>query len=267
MSSEDKRMSDSASAEYETIEVTRQGAVGLIRLNRPKQLNALNRTMSLEILSAAQAMVEDDTIRALVLTGSTKAFAAGADIAEMSRMSTREMQDTRWFVEWDQFATLPIPKIAAVNGYALGGGCELMMMCDFAIAGDSAQFGQPEVKLGIMAGIGGSQRLTRLVGRSLSMDMHLTGRMVGAQEALRAGLVARVVPDGDVVAQALDAANTIATYAPETLRNILEAISWSEEGPLSHGIARERAAFYDMFGTPAQTEGMAAFLEKRPAKF
>ena len=172
-----------------------------------------------------------------------------------------------FFAEWEVFARSRKPKIAAVNGYALGGGCEVMMMCDFAIAGQNAKFGQPEVKLGVIAGIGGTQRMTKLIGRARAMDMHLTGRMMDAVEALQAGLVARVVPDAEVLPQAMDAARMIAGYSRPAVRMIREAISRAEEGSLAEGLLFERRVFHGLFGSPDQQEGMAAFLEKRTAVF
>ena len=250
-----------------TIEVTRDGAVALIRLNRPKQLNALNADLAREMIAAVQALDADPAIGCLVITGSDRAFAAGADISEMAGLTAQQMAARDVFAEWESFAKSRKPKIAAVNGYALGGGCELMMMCDFAIAGTSAKFGQPEVKLGVLAGIGGTQRMTRLIGRARAMDLHLTGRMIDAAEALQAGLVARVVPDAEVLPQAMDAARTIAGYSRPAVRLIREAIGRAEEGALAEGLLFERRVFHSLFGSPDQQEGMAAFLEKRTAVF
>ena len=249
------------------IEVTRDGAVALIRLNRPKQLNALNSELAVAMIAAVRDLDADPDIGCLVITGNERAFAAGADIAEMAGMSAQAMGAQDFFAEWESFARSRKPKIAAVNGYALGGGCELMMMCDFAIAGQGARFGQPEVKLGVIAGIGGTQRMTRLIGRARAMDMHLTGRMMDAAEALQSGLVARVVPDDQVLPQAMEAARTIASYSRPAVRLIREAIGRAEEGSLSEGLLFERRVFHGLFGSPDQQEGMAAFLEKRPAVF
>ena len=249
------------------IDVTRDGAVALIRLNRPKQLNALNSEVAREMVAAVQALDADPEIGCLVITGNERAFAAGADIAEMAGMSAQEMGAQDFFAEWEGFARSRKPKIAAVNGYALGGGCEVMMMCDFAIAGVGAKFGQPEVKLGVIAGIGGTQRMTRLIGRARAMDLHLTGRMIDAAEALQAGLVARVVPDDQVLAQAMDAARTIAGFSRPAVRMLREAIGRAEETSLSEGLLFERRVFHGLFGSPDQQEGMAAFLEKRTAVF
>ena len=250
-----------------TIEITRDGAVALIRLNRPKQLNALNSDVAREMVAAVRELDADPDIGCLVITGNERAFAAGADIAEMAGKTSQQMAAQDFFAEWDGFARSRKPKIAAVNGYALGGGCELMMMCDFAIAGTSAKFGQPEVKLGVIAGIGGTQRMTRLIGRARAMDLHLTGRMIDAAEALQAGLVARVVPDAEVLPQAMDAARLIAGYSRPAVRLIREAIGRAEEGALAEGLLFERRVFHSLFGSPDQQEGMAAFLEKRTAVF
>lgn len=249
------------------IEVSREGAVALIRLNRPKQLNALNSTLAAQMIAAVQSLDADPEVGCLVITGNEKAFAAGADIAEMAGLSAQEMAAQDFFAEWEGFARSRKPKIAAVNGYALGGGCELMMMCDFAIAGQGARFGQPEVKLGVMAGIGGTQRMARLIGRARAMDMHLTGRMMDAAEALQAGLVARVVPDDQVLPQAMEAARLIAGYSRPAVRLIREAIGRAEEVSLAEGLLFERRVFHGLFGSPDQQEGMAAFLEKRAAVF
>jgi enoyl-CoA hydratase len=249
------------------IEVTREGAVALIRLNRPKQLNALNSALAAQMIAAIQTLDADPEIGCLVITGNERAFAAGADIAEMAGLSAQEMAAQDFFGEWEGFARSRKPKIAAVNGYALGGGCELMMMCDFAIAGTGAKFGQPEVKLGVMAGIGGTQRMTRLIGRARAMDLHLTGRMMDAAEALQAGLVARVVPDDQVLPQAMEAARIIAGYSRPAVRLIREAVGRADEVSLAEGLLFERRVFHGLFGSPDQQEGMAAFLEKRATVF
>ncbi|WP_427023596.1 enoyl-CoA hydratase-related protein [Aureimonas ureilytica] len=249
------------------IEITREGRVALVRLNRPAQLNALNLALAEELVAATEALAADRSVGAMVLTGSDKAFAAGADIAEMADKSAEEMVERDFFAIWDRFAAARIPKVAAVNGYALGGGCEVVMMCDFAIAGEGARFGQPEVRLGVIAGMGGTQRMTRLIGRSLAMDLHLTGRTMRADEALRAGLVARVVPDAEVVSTAMAAAAEIAAHSRAAVRLAREAVAKAEELPLGEGVRYERALFHRLFGTKDQREGMAAFLEKRPARF
>lgn len=251
----------------ECIEISREGRVALIRLNRPAQLNALNSQLARDMVCAVEELESDKDVGALVITGSDRAFAAGADIAEMADKSAQQMIEEDFFAIWDRFARSRLPKIAAVNGYALGGGCELMMMCDFAIAGKSAKFGQPEIKLGVIAGMGGTQRMTKQIGRSLSMDLHLTGRMMGADEALRAGLIARVVPDADVVPTAMAAATQIADYSRSAVRLVRETVMKADELSLHEGILYERAMFHRLFGTPDQREGMAAFVEKRKANF
>lgn len=244
-----------------------EGPVGIIQFNRPKQLNALNADVAQAVIEAAQAFDSDPEIGCIVLTGSTKAFAAGADISEMVGMSAAQMARLDYFAEWQQFADVKTPKIAAVNGYALGGGCEVMMMCDFAIAGENAKFGQPEIKLGVIAGIGGTQRMTKLIGRSRSMEMHLTGRMMDAQEALQAGLIARVVADDDVVPNAIKTATTIAGYSRPAIRLVRETVMRAEELSLQDGLLHERRVFHALFGSDDQIEGMAAFLEKRKPAF
>ncbi|WP_347265777.1 enoyl-CoA hydratase-related protein [Paracoccus sp. (in: a-proteobacteria)] len=249
------------------IEISREGRVALIRLNRPEALNALNSALAEELTAAALALDADPGVGAIVITGSDRAFAAGADISEMVDKSAEEMVEADFFAIWDRFAATRTPKIAAVNGYALGGGCELVMMCDFAIAGEGAKFGQPEVKLGVIAGMGGTQRMTKLIGRALSMDLHLTGRMMDAAEALRAGLIARVVPDAQVVETAMAAARTIAGYSRPAVRLAREAVMRAEELSLAEGVAWERRLFHRLFGTEGQREGMRAFLEKRKPEF
>lgn len=249
------------------IETSREGKVGLIRFNRAKQLNALNTQLAAATIKAAQEFDADPDIGCIVVTGSDKAFAAGADISEMAGKSADDMRAADFFAEWQDFVAVQTPKIAAVNGYALGGGCEVVMMCDFAIAGQGAKFGQPEVKLGVIAGMGGTQRMTKLIGRAKSMDMHLTGRMMGAAEALECGLVARVVPDAEVLAEALSAAAIIAEYSRPAIRIARDAVMQAEELPLEQGLLYERRVFHGMFGSADQVEGMTAFLEKRPANF
>ena len=236
----------------ECIKISREGRVALIRLNRPAQLNALNSQLAHEMVRAVEELDADNTVGALVVTGSDKAFAAGADIAEMADRSAQQMVEKDFFAIWDRFAGSRLPKIAAVNGYALGGGCELMMMCDFAIAGEGAKFGQPEIKLGVIAGMGGTQRMTKQIGRALSMDLHLTGRMMGSDEALRAGLIVRVVPDADVVPTAMAAAAQIAGYSRSAARLATEAVMKAEELSLNEGVLFERAMFHRLFGTPDQ---------------
>lgn len=252
---------------YESIIAEVRGRVGLITLNRPKAMNALNDDLSQEVIGALKALDDDASIGAIVLTGSEKAFAAGADIREMHEKSFVDMFNENYFSAWDFVSTIRKPIIAAVNGFALGGGCELAMLCDFIIAGSNAKFGQPEIKLGILPGIGGSQRLTRLVGRSLAMDLILTGRLIDAQEAKACGLVARVVPPEELLSVALDAADRIASYSYPAVLLAKEAVNRAEEVSLSEGVRHERRLFQAAFATSGQKEGMAAFLEKREAVF
>jgi enoyl-CoA hydratase len=252
---------------YETILVETRGRVGLITLNRPKALNALNSEVLKDVVAAAEAFEADPKIGAIVLTGSEKAFAAGADIKEMHSKSYIDMYMEDFFSGWDAFTRIRKPIIAAVSGYALGGGCELAMMCDFIIAGDNAKFGQPEITLGVMPGMGGSQRLTRFVGKSKAMDMCLTGRMMDAAEAERAGLVSRVVPAGELIEEALKAASKIAEFSLPAVMMTKEAVNRSYETFLGEGLRFERRVFHAMFSLDDQKEGMAAFSEKRSANF
>ncbi|HYP58404.1 MAG TPA: enoyl-CoA hydratase [Beijerinckia sp.] len=252
---------------YETILVETRGRVGLITLNRPKALNAINRQLTEEVIKAALAFDHDPGIGCLVLTGSEKVFAAGADIKEMQNQSYMDMYGEDHFAAWDRFAAIRKPVIAAVAGFALGGGCELAMMCDFLIAADTAKFGQPEIKLGVMPGMGGSQRLTKLVGKSKAMDLCLTGRMMDAAEAERAGLAARVVPAAELLDEALKAAETIASMSLPAVMMAKEAVARAEQTSLSEGLRFERRLFHSLFATEDQKEGMAAFVEKRPANF
>jgi len=252
---------------YETIIVDRRGKVGLITLNRPKALNALNTQVLTELLAATREFEADGQIGAIVLTGSDKAFAAGADIKEMQTRTYAEMYLADFFVGWEDFTRLRKPIIAAVAGYALGGGCELAMMCDFIIAADTAKFGQPEITLGVIPGMGGSQRLTRFVGKSKAMDMCLTGRMMDAAEAERSGLVSRVVPAGDLVEEALKAAGKIAEFSIPAVMMAKEAVNRAYETTLGEGLRFERRLFHSLFAFDDQKEGMAAFAEKRAANF
>jgi enoyl-CoA hydratase len=252
---------------YETIIVDTRGKVGLITLNRPKALNALNTQVLTELLAAARAFEADEKIGATVLTGSDKAFAAGADIKEMQSKTYAEMYLADFFVGWEEFARLRKPIIAAVAGYALGGGCELAMMCDFIIAADTAKFGQPEITLGVIPGMGGSQRLTRFVGKSKAMDMCLTGRMMDAAEAERCGLASRMVPAGELLDVALKAAEKIADFSIPAVMMAKEAVNRSYETTLGEGLRFERRLFHSLFAFEDQKEGMAAFAEKRAANF
>lgn len=249
------------------IHIERDDRVALIRLNRPEQLNALNAALAEALTAAVCALDTDRGIGAIVITGCERAFAAGADIAEMVDRTAAQMVEEDYLAVWDRFAATRTPKIAAVQGYALGGGCELMMMCDFAIAGENARFGQPEVKLGVIAGMGGTQRMSRLIGRALSMDLHLTGRTMDAAEALRAGLVARVVADAQVLQEALKAAKQIAGYSRSATRLARQAVLQAEQLPLDQGVRYERAMFHRLFGSHDQREGMRAFIEKRTPNF
>jgi enoyl-CoA hydratase len=252
---------------YETILVETRGKVGLVTLNRPKAMNALNSTVLGELLAACRSFEADGEIGAIVITGAEKAFAAGADIKEMQSKTFVEAYMQDFFSGWEDFTRIRKPIIAAVSGYALGGGCELAMMCDFIIAGDNARFGQPEITLGVMPGMGGSQRLTRFVGKAKAMDMCLTGRMMDATEAERAGLVSRVVAIGDLLEEALAAGAKIAAFSLPAVMMAKEAVNRAYETTLSEGLRFERRLFHSMFALEDQKEGMAAFAEKRPANF
>jgi enoyl-CoA hydratase len=252
---------------YETILTERRGRVLLVTLNRPKALNALNVQLSHEVIDALTQADRDDGVGCIVITGSAKAFAAGADIKEMQSQTYTDMHGADFFCQWDALATLRKPTIAAVSGYALGGGCELALMCDFILCSDSAKFGQPEIKLGVMPGMGGSQRLTRLVGQAKAMEMCLTGRMMDATEAERAGLVSRVIPEADLLEEAMRTADSIAAMSLPALMSIRDAIRRTQEMPLTEGVRFERRVFHALFATQDQKEGMAAFVEKRPANF
>ncbi|ALE82502.1 enoyl-CoA hydratase [Pseudonocardia sp. HH130629-09] len=255
-------------SDFETILVeTPRDGVGLIRLNRPKALNALNLQVMREVVTAAAALDADPGVGAIVLTGSDRAFAAGADISEMAAMSHADVVREDLFAGWDALTRLRTPLVAAVAGHALGGGCELAMLCDVLIAADSARFGQPEIKLGVIPGIGGSQRLTRAVGKAKAMDLCLTGRTMDAEEAERAGLVSRIVPAADLVDTAAEVAATIAGMSATTAAAAKEAVNVAFESTLAEGVRFERRTFHALFDTPDQAEGMAAFLEKRAPEF
>ncbi|MGB3502068.1 MAG: enoyl-CoA hydratase [Mesorhizobium sp.] len=252
---------------YETILVETRGRVGLITLNRPKALNALNVTVMQDVVTALEGFDADAAIGCIVITGSEKAFAAGADIREMQPKTYAEMYMADFFAGWDALTRTRKPIIAAVAGYALGGGCELAMMCDFIIAADNAKFGQPEITLGVMPGMGGSQRLTRIVGKAKAMDMCLTGRMMDATEAERAGLVSRIVPAADLIEETMKAAARIAEMSlPAAMMN-KEAVNRAYETTLAEGLRFERRVFHSLFAFEDQKEGMAAFAEKRSANF
>ncbi|MHA6722770.1 enoyl-CoA hydratase [Sphingomonas sp. RS2018] len=252
---------------YETLIVERRDAVTLITLNRPQALNALNAQVLSELIDALAAFDADETQGCAVLTGSAKAFAAGADIKEMSDMDFAAMYGTNHFAGYEQVTATRKPVIAAVAGYALGGGCELAMMCDFILAADTAKFGQPEIKLAVSPGMGGSQRLTRAVGKAKAMEMCLTGRMMDAAEAERAGLVSRIVPADDLVQEAVKTATTIAAMAPLAVKANKEMVNAAFETGLTQGVLFERRLFNGLFGTQDQAEGMAAFVEKRAGKW
>jgi enoyl-CoA hydratase len=252
---------------YENILAETHGKVGLIRINRPQALNALSNAVKDEMSAALDGFERDPAIGAIVITGSEKAFAAGADIKEMADKSFIDVFLSDYAAGWDRVAQTRKPIIAAVAGFALGGGCELAMQCDMIIAADNAKFGQPEIKLGIIPGIGGTQRLTRAVGKAKAMDLILTGRMMDATEAERCGLVARVVPLASLMDEALKAAETIASMSLPSVLLAKEAINRAAEGTLAEGLRFERRVFHALFATEDQKEGMAAFVEKRPAKF
>jgi enoyl-CoA hydratase len=252
---------------YETIIVEVRGKVGLITLNRPSALNALNAKVLSELVEALGAFDGDAAIGAIVVTGSEKTFAAGADIKEMQSKTYAEAFLGDFFSGWDDVGRVRKPIIAAVAGYALGGGCELAMMCDFIIAADNAKFGQPEITLGVMPGMGGSQRLTRIVGKSKAMDMCLTGRMMDAAEAERSGLVSRVVSGEALLDEALKAAGRIADFSLPAVMMAKEAVNRAYETTLAEGLRFEKRLFHSMFALDDQKEGMAAFVEKRKAAF
>ena len=252
---------------YETILVETRGKVGLVTLNRPQALNALNSTLVGELNRALDGFEADPAIGCVVITGSDKAFAAGADIKEMADKSFLDAFYGDFVSNWDRPTRARKPVIAAVAGFALGGGCEIAMQCDLIIAADNAKFGQPEIKLGVIPGIGGTQRLTRAIGKAKAMDLCLTGRMMDAQEAERSGLVARVVPAASLMDEVLKAAETIASMSLPAVMVAKEAINRAFETTLAEGVLFERRVFHSLFATKDQKEGMAAFVEKRPAKF
>ena len=252
---------------YQTIIVETRGRVGLIRFNRPQVLNALSLALKDELLAAAEAFDADAGIGCILMTGSDKAFAAGADIKEMAGRSYIDIFISDYAADYERLTRVRKPIIAAVAGFALGGGCELAMMCDIVIAADTAKFGQPEIKLGVIPGIGGTQRLTRAVGKAKAMDLILTGRMMDAAEAERSGLVARVVPAASLMDEAMKVAETIAAMSLPSVLAGKEAVNRSFETSLAEGVRFERRVFHALFATEDQKEGMAAFLAKRPANF
>jgi enoyl-CoA hydratase len=252
---------------YETILVEIRNRVGVITLNRPAALNALNSVLNAELSSAIATLDADERVGCVLIAGSEKAFAAGADIKEMADKSAVELAAADYAADWHAVAKARKPVVAAVSGFALGGGCELVMQCDVVIAADSAKFGQPEIKLGIIPGIGGTQRLPRAVGKAKAMDLILTGRMMDAGEAERAGLVSRVVPAASLMEEAMKLAETIAAMSLPSLMAAKEAVNRAFEMPLAEGIRFERRVFHALFATEDQKEGMAAFVEKRAPKF
>jgi enoyl-CoA hydratase len=252
---------------FENIVVETKGRVGMIRLDRPQALNALNSALNAELARAVAAFEADAGIGCMLITGSEKAFAAGADIKEMAGLSAVDAFVGDFAGAWQAVAAARKPVVAAVAGFALGGGCELAMQCDIIIAADTAKFGQPEIKLGIIPGIGGTQRLPRAIGKAKAMDLVLTGRMIDAAEAERAGLVARVVPAARLLDEAMKVAESIAAMPLPALLAAKEAVSRAFEVPLAEGVRFERRLFQSLFATADQKEGMAAFVEKRPANF
>jgi enoyl-CoA hydratase len=252
---------------YQTILTETKGRVGVITFNRPQALNALNSMLIAELNAALNGYEADAGIGCIVLTGSDRAFAAGADIKEMESKGLIDVMMNDFIAPWERISRCRKPVIAAVRGFALGGGCEVAMMCDFIIAGESAKFGQPEIKLGIIPGSGGTQRLTRFVGKSKAMDLCLTGRMMDAQEAERCGLVSRIVPDEEVLNEAMKAAGQIAGYSLPSVMTAKEAVNRAFETTLEEGVRFERRVFQSLFATDDQKEGMAAFVAKRAPDF
>ena len=250
----------------ENIIVERRGRVGIVRLNRPQALNALNVALMDELLGAVEAFDADAGVGCILMTGSDKAFAAGADIKEMADKTYIDIFRSDYTADYERLTRVRKPVIAAVAGFALGGGCELAMMCDFIIAADNAKFGQPEIKLGIIPGIGGTQRLTRAVGKAKAMDLILTGRMMDAAEAERSGLVARVVPAASLLEEAMKVAEMISALSQPSLLAAKEAVNRSFETSLAEGVRFERRVFHALFATKDRKEGMTAFIEKRPPR-
>ena len=252
---------------YPTLNIETDGRVRVATINRPEALNALNAQVMADLSAVAAEVDRDPAIAVLVITGAGRAFAAGADIKEMADKSVADMYLGDYFAGWARFAACRKPVVAAVNGFALGGGCELAMMCDLIIASDKAKFGQPEIKLGVTPGMGGSVRLTKAVGKAKAMDLILTGRMIDAVEAERMGLVSRVVPHEDLMRVAMEAANTIAGYGIPALMAAKEMVGRALELPTTEGVRFERRLFMSLFATDDQKEGMKAFAEKRDAQF
>ncbi len=254
-------------ADEQLILAETDGQLGIVRLNRPKVLNALNPAIMKQLAEQMETFDGDDGVRVIVLAGSERAWAAGADIGDMAERSMLEMYKRDQFATWDRIRRIKKPIVAAVSGYALGGGCELMMLCDVVIASETAQIGQPEINIGVMPGAGGTQRLTRAVGKTTAMDVILTGRFLSAAEALDAGLVSRVVPPEHYYTEALRVARDMANKGPIALRLAKEAVLKAHETTLSEGLEYERKLFYMLFATEDQKEGMQAFVEKRKAQF
>ena len=252
---------------YKTIKTSTKGRVATITFDRPEKLNALSTEVMDEVLDAATGFDADTGIGALILTGSGRAFAAGADIGELAAQTYDSMYASDFFAGWDRFAALRLPKIAAVNGFALGGGCEVAMMCDLILAADTARFGQPEIKIGCIPGIGGTQRLTRLIGRARAMDLILTGRMITAEDALEMGLVSRVIPADDLAQIAAETAAEIASYPRDIAMMARASVNMADHSSLEAGIRFERQMYHALYGSDAQIEGMAAFAEKRAPRF
>lgn len=252
---------------YETILVETKGKTGLITLNRPKALNALNRQLIAEMNDALDRFEADSLIAAIILTGSEKAFAAGADIREMKDKTLDEVKAENFLSDWDHINSITKPLIAAVSGFALGGGCEFALACDTIIASDTAKFGLPETGLGIIPGGGGTQRLVRALGKAKAFDLMVTGRMLSAEEALNAGLIARVVPQANLMAEALGLAEKIGSLSLPVIKALKQAVKAADELPLTQGLQKERELFHSLFALDDQKEGMAAFLEKRKPEF
>jgi len=252
---------------YENILLERRDRIGVITLNRPEALNALSLGLMIDVAAAVRELDDDPGIGAILITGSERAFASGADIKEMASKSYMEMYAADWFGGWDALADVRTPMIAAVAGYALGGGCELAMICDFILAADNAKFGQPEIKLGVIPGIGGSQRLTRAIGKSKAMEMILTGRTIDAEETERCGLVSRVIPAADLLSESQKTAALISELSAPVAALAKDSVNMAFETHLDAGIRFERRVFHSLFSTKDQKEGMQAFLEKRTHTF
>ncbi|MDQ3706810.1 MAG: enoyl-CoA hydratase-related protein [Chloroflexota bacterium] len=256
-----------AESDYSLIKLTQDGPVTIIQLNRPDVLNALNLQLMDEVIAALDQLETDEEVRCVVLTGNERAFAAGADIKEMAGATTVDMMMRDQFAKWDRIRRFKKPIIAAVSGYALGGGNELAMLCDMIVASETAQFGQPEINIGVMPGAGGTQRLTRAVGKAVAMDMVLTGRMLTAREAMQFGLVNRVVPVEAYLREAVKLAKSIAEKSPIAVQMAKDAVLKAFDTPIQEGLLHERKNFYMLFSTEDQKEGMAAFIEKRKPSF